>query len=82
MSIMNDKSGAMNLNVSCAKQVLELLFPLYCVMMTPATIVLVDVNDKFKICGQIDENNFSAFREAIIEIFCLKQTSSTQEYNV
>jgi hypothetical protein len=41
MSIMNDKSGPMIHNVSCAKQVLELLFPMYTVTYSPTEILFV-----------------------------------------
>ena len=82
MSIMNDNSGAMIHNVSCAKQVLDLLFPLYAVTYTPMAIVFVDANDKFNICGEINENNFLAFKKLLSDIFCLKTAASTSEYNV
>lgn len=82
MSIMNDKSGSMIFNVSCAKQVLDLIFPLYTVTIVPTAILLLDRNDKFTICGQINDINFLAFKDIIIQMFCLKQTSSSQEYNV
>ena len=82
MSIMNDNSGPMIYNVSCAKQVLELIFPLYKLIFTSNAILLIDVNDQTTLCGQINENNFHAFKAIIIEMFCLKQTSSAQEYNV
>ena len=82
MSIINDKSGSMIYNISCAKQVLDLLFPFYTVMYTPTCIVLVDRDDKFNICGQIDDSNFDAFKEVLTSIFCLKKASATQEYNV
>lgn len=82
MSIMNDKSGSMIFNISCAKQVLDLIFPLYTVTIVPTAILLLDRNDKFTICGQINDINFLAFKDIIIQMFCLKQTSSSQEYNV
>lgn len=82
MSIMNDKSGSMIFNISCAKQVLDLIFPLYTVTIVPTAILLLDRNDKFTICGQINDTNFLAFKDIIISMFCLKQTSSAQEYNV
>lgn len=82
MSIMNDKSGSMTYNVSCAKLVLDLIFPFYTVSLAPNAILLIDANDKFTLCGQINETNFLAFKDIIIEMFCLKKTSATQEYNV
>ena len=81
MSIMNDNSESMIFNVSCAKQVLDLIFPLYTVTLVPGGIILLDPNDKFTICGQIDDSNFAAFKEVITTMFCLKKASSTQEYN-
>jgi hypothetical protein len=51
MSIINDKSGSMMHNISCAKQVLDLIFPLYTVTFSPDAILLVDANDKFTLCG-------------------------------
>lgn len=51
MSMMNDKSGPMMFNISCAKQVLDLIFPLYTVTLAPNAILLIDANDKFTLCG-------------------------------
>ena len=81
MSIINDKSGSMIHNVSCAKQVLELMFPLYDIVYMPNEIVFVDKNDKFTVCGQINDTNFLAFKEMLVDIFCLKQTTGASEYN-
>lgn len=81
MSIMNDKSGPMIFNVSCAKQVLDLIFPLYTVEIAPNAILCWDCNENTHICGQINEINFSAFKEVLENIFCLKKTSSAQSYN-
>ena len=82
MSIMNDKSGAMIHNVSCAKQVIDLLFPLYTVTYTPSAILFLDRNDKFTVCGQINEDNFLAFKDTVSAMFCLKAAAATEEYNV
>ena len=82
MSIMNDNSASVKSNVSDAKQVLQLIFPQYEVVINQKEILLLDVNDKFTLCGQINDINFLQFKEVISEIFCLKQTSSTQDYNV
>ena len=81
MSIINDKSGSMIHNVSCAKQVLELMFPLYDIVYMPNEMVFVDKNDKFTVCGQINDTNFLAFKEMLVDIFCLKQTTGASEYN-
>lgn len=81
MSIINDKSGSMIHNVSCAKQVLELMFPLYDIAYMPNEMVFVDKNDKFTVCGQINDTNFLAFKEMLVDIFCLKQTTGASEYN-
>ena len=82
MSIMNDNSGSMIFNISCAKQVLDLIFPLYTVVIAPTAILLLDCNDQTKLCGQINEKNFAAFKNVIIQVFCLKKASATPEYNV
>ena len=81
MSIMNDKSGSMITNVLCAKQLLELLFPLYNILYTNKEIIMVNVNDNTDICGMINEDNFLSFKEIVTQIFCLKKTTSMQEYN-
>ena len=81
MSIINDKSGSMIHNVSCAKQVLELMFPLYDIAYMPNEMVFVDRNDKFTVYGQINDTNFLAFKEVLVEMFCLKQTTGAGEYN-
>ena len=83
MSIINDKSGSMIFNISCAKQVLDLIFPLYTVTFTDNEILLIDTKDKFTICGQINDSNFLVFKEIIDQMFCLqKTTSAQQDYNV
>ena len=82
MSIINDKSAPMIYNVSCAKQVLDLIFPFYTVTFAPNAILFLDANDKFTLCGQINDTNFLAFKDIVIQMFCLKQASSTPEYNV
>ena len=82
MSIMNDKSGSMIYNISCAKQVLDLIFPLYTVLIAPTAILLMDRKDNKILCGQINNINFLAFKDVIIQVFCLKKASTTQEYNV
>lgn len=81
MSIMNDKSGPMTFNVSCAKQVLDLIFPFYTVEIAPDAILCWDCNEDTHICGQINEINFSAFKEVLENMFCLKKASSAREYN-
>ena len=82
MSMMNDKSGSMIHNVSCAKQVLDLLLPLYTVIYTPDAILCVDKNDQFSCCGQINTDNFTKFKAILAEVFCLKTAAATEEYNV
>lgn len=81
MSIMNDKSDSMIFNISCAKQVLDLIFPSYTVILTPQAIVLTDVEDRFTIYGEINENNFVNFKEIISQMFCLQKVNAEQEYN-
>lgn len=82
MSIINDKSASTVFNVSCAKQVLDLLFPYYVIEFMPETILFLDRQDQFTVCGEINSTNFNAFKGVITQMFCLKQASSTQEYNV
>ena len=82
MSIMNDNSASMKSSVSCAKQVLQLIFPWYEVVVDKTAILLLDANDKFTTCGQINDTNFLQFKEVISEMFCLKQASTTHDYNV
>ena len=81
MSIMNDKSGSMIFNISCAKQVLDLIFPLYSVEITRSAIQLRD-RDTYTLNGEINDANFAAFKDIIIQMFCLKQAASSQDYNV
>lgn len=80
MSIMNDKSASNTFNVSSAIQVLELLFCLYRVMITPNAIVFLDLNDEFTICGEINDTNFVVFKDILADMFCLKH-SEVKEYN-
>lgn len=82
MSIMNDKSGSMIQQVSCANQVLELIFPLYRVVITDRAIQLIDIDDMFTMCGEINETNFLQFKELLTAMFCLKAASVTQDYDV
>ena len=82
MSIMNDKSESMIHQVSCAFQVLELIFPLYRVVLSERAIQFFDANDQFTQCGEIDETNFLEFKAVLTEMFCLKTAFSTKEYNV
>jgi hypothetical protein len=81
MSIMNDKSESTIRNVSCAKQVLELIFPLYSVHLSQNKIELRD-RESYKLCGEINDFNFLEFKKIIEQIFCLKRTSTEPEYNV
>lgn len=81
MSIINDKSGSMTYNISCAKQVLSLMFPIYAIKYTDREILFLDLNDQFTICGMINDINFLAFKDVLIQMFCLKKASSASEYN-
>ena len=76
MSIMNDKSGSMTYNISCAKQVLDLIFPLYTVVITDSCIQLQNE----ELSGYLDDNNFVEFKEILAEMFCLKH-GAAKEYN-
>ena len=79
MSIMNDKSGSMTFNISCAQQVLELLFSYYTVDITPHEIRFLE-KDSFIVAGQLNDTNFLEFKDILVSIFCLNHTSA-QEYN-
>ena len=76
MSIMNDKSGSMTYNISCAKQVLDLVFPLYTVVITDSCIQLQNE----ELSGYLDDTNFVEFKEILAEMFCLKH-GAAEEYN-
>lgn len=78
MSIMNDNSVAMQNNVSSARMVLDLLFPLYTVTISPVGIICTQDGE---LCGAITEQNFDAFKQLIKQIFCLDKTSNSQEYD-
>lgn len=80
MSIMNDNNSPMIFNISCAKQVLDLIFPLYIVVITPQSICFFS-KDNNELQGEINNNNFQSFKEYIIDIFCLKEVNSEQGYN-
>ena len=80
MSIINDKSGSLTYNISCAKQVLELLFPFYTIVYSQDAI-LFQALDSYELCGQINAANFLAFTEIIKQMFCLSKTA-VQTYNV
>ena len=77
MSIMNDNSVSMQNNVSSAQMVLDLLFPLYTVTISPFGITCSQDND---VCGAITEQNFDAFKQLLKQIFCLEKTSE-KEYD-
>lgn len=81
MSIINDKSGSMTFNISCAKQVLALMLPLYTLRFKADEIQCWDY-DGITLCGGINSSNFIAFKELLIEMFCLKKTTIAQDYNV
>lgn len=77
MSILNDKSASMQNNVSCARMVLDLLFPLYTVNISPIAIIFAKDEE---ICGALTEQNFKEFKTILKQIFCLEKTSG-EEYN-
>lgn len=80
MSIMNDKSGSMAYNISCAKSVLSLIFPFYTIEFTPLEAKFTgrkeDVQD-----GQLNDSNFIAFKEILKSMFCL-QSSASERYSI
>lgn len=77
MSILNDKSASMQNNVSCARMVLDLLFPLYTVNIS--SIAIIFTKDE-EMCGALTEQNFEEFKAILKQIFCLEKTSG-EEYN-
>ena len=80
MSILSDKSASMQNNVSSALMVLDFLFPLYTVKITPAGIAFLNP-ESGEVCGALTEQNFEDFKQLIVKIFCLEKTSS-ETYNV
>lgn len=80
MSILSDKSASMQNNVSSALMVLDFLFPLYTVKITPAGIAFLN-SESGEVCGALTEQNFEDFKQLIVKIFCLEKTSS-ETYNV
>lgn len=81
MSIMNDKSGSMSQNVSCANMVLDLLFPYYERQWVPQLqALLFKQPEATTYCGKLDNTNFLAFKQILIPMFCLER-SATEEYN-
>lgn len=81
MSIINDYSDSMAYNVSCALTVLDLIFPKYTVKCAPLAIELLDVESGERV-GAINEMNFSAFKDILADMFCLKMAAKEPEYNV
>ena len=80
MSIIHDKSGSMIYNISCAKQVLNLIFPMYDIYYGQDTIVFFDLKDNIPM-GSLNNTNFLEFKEIISQMFCLKKAAQEQEYN-
>lgn len=82
MSIMNDKSAQIQYNISCAKMVLDLLFsPLYDLIYLPGGIFCLSRAEQQELCGGITRENFDAFKQIIIQMFCLQKTEA-ETYNV
>ena len=80
MSIMNDKSAQLQYNVSCAQMVLDLMLaPLYEIIMLPGGIFCIP-HDGSEICGGITKHNFDAFKQILVQMFCLEKTEA-QTYN-
>ena len=65
MSIIHDKSGAMSHQISCAQQVLYLLFPRYEIMIINDSILFLDPTTGEKM-GALTAANFDAFKEILI----------------
>jgi hypothetical protein len=77
---MNDKSGSLQYNVSCALYVLQLIFPYYRIAITPIAILFKD-SELDVVQGSINETNFLAFKQILVSMFCLERTSA-ETYNV
>ena len=76
MSIMNSKDKADY--VDCAKMVLLLLFPDYNITFTEKEIVLQNANG----VGRINNFNYDAFKEIVINMFKLNESGESGEaYN-
>lgn len=80
MSIINDNSGSLSHNISCALQVLNLLFPYYRIVYSSEAI-LFQQPDSYELCGQLNATNFLEFKEILVKMFCLNKTSA-ETYNV
>ena len=81
MSIMNDKSGSMFYNISCAKQVLALIFAYYTVEYSLHEIEFRNPNT-YELCGYLNTINFLAFKEILVSMFCLSKAQAQSNYNV
>jgi hypothetical protein len=71
MSIINDKSASLASSISCAKQVLELIFPLYEILYTDDEILFFARDCLSVKSGSLNNNNFLAFKSILIDMFCL-----------
>lgn len=79
MSILNDKSASMQNNVSCALMVLDMLFPLYTVIIAPSAIIF-QISGTEEVGGMLNEQNFDEFKKILKKVFCLEKTQG-EEYN-
>ena len=80
MTIMNDKSNKeVRQSISYALMVLDLIFPTYSFDIQSDIIYFKD-KETDMLRGSLNERNFSAFKEILIEMFCLKE-SGEKEYN-
>lgn len=80
LSIINDKSGSMSHDVSCALLVLQLMFPQYEIDIQQYEIVFREL-DYRNICGRLNDANFQAFKDILISMFCLNNKDIAAEYN-
>ena len=82
MTIMKDKSIAVQKNKTCMQFVLLLLFPDYTINFLPMSIMLSKQTDAGLEQHLIDKDNFESFRNIVSEMFCLNQThGNTNKYN-
>ena len=80
MTIITENNSATQYNVDCAKQVLELLCPLYHILYNPTEIIFITKEDNV-IQGSLNSENYNAFKNILKAIFCQEKTSSSTEYD-
>lgn len=79
MSIMNDNGTSLQRNVTCAKQVMILLFPQYNISYEPLEIIL-SKRDQPEEGGRLTSENFVQFKNLLAQMLCLGKTAE-EKYN-